>query len=217
MTSLLSKPFSRFRFGLRAFFALVTALCLCLSFVVHRAEKQRRAVQAIEAMGGTVWYEDEPIYALNLLRRAKIKQLDDHHDQITRHYLHAVTEVRLEDAAINDETLRQISSLTTIKVLELDRTNVTDEGMSLVSSLPELRSLSLANTKITDAGLVWLKNAQQLRTLQLSYTAVTDQGMEQVKQLPHLQFVFLRGSKVSQSGADALISAIPALAETGVW
>jgi hypothetical protein len=207
---------SRFRFGPRTLLALVTVLCLSLGFVVHRAEKQRRAVQAIEAVGGTVWYEDDRNFG-TLLRRWPVAKSNDRTDRFKRHFLHSVTEVDLRDTRSNDETLLQLASLTSIHHLTLDGTKITDDGVRSLRRLPELVFLSLSDTRITDAGLAYLKDAHQLGILLLSGTLVTDQGIEHIKGLPNLTLVGLRGSKVTQAGADALTSANPALANTSVW
>jgi hypothetical protein len=48
------------QFSLRTVLMLVTLLCLALSMWGVPAERQRRAVAAIEAVGGTVRYADRP-------------------------------------------------------------------------------------------------------------------------------------------------------------
>src|SRR5215469_3129191 len=61
MASLLTKVKPKRRWmqvSLRTVLVLVTLLCVALSVWVVPAERQRRAVKAIEALGGTVSYED---------------------------------------------------------------------------------------------------------------------------------------------------------------
>lgn len=206
------KPFvTRFRFGLRTLFALITALCLCLGFVVHRAESQRRAVQAIEAMGGSVTYRDDWSVRGNVILRLQRMRSHERADRYTRHYFHAVTVVDLSQTSCTDEALMLLASLPSVELLRLDYTNITDEGIRLLRSLSKLRSLSLENTQITDAGLAYLTDARKLDTILLSHTLVTDSGMECIKGLPCLERVFIRRTKVTQAGADALTSANPAL------
>ena len=53
-----SKPRRRwFQFSLRTLFVLLTVLCVWLAVTVERVRKQREAVAAIEAVGGSVFYE----------------------------------------------------------------------------------------------------------------------------------------------------------------
>ena len=52
------KPTRRwFQFSLRSFLVLLTVFAVWLGVVVHRAREQREAVEAIEALGGTVAYD----------------------------------------------------------------------------------------------------------------------------------------------------------------
>ena len=46
-----------FQYSLRTLFVLVTVLCVWLAVTVERVRKQREAVEAIEALGGQVYYE----------------------------------------------------------------------------------------------------------------------------------------------------------------
>ena len=58
MSMVNSKPKRRLmRFSLRTGLLLVTLLCAALSLRVMPGERQRRAVAAIEALGGKVFYE----------------------------------------------------------------------------------------------------------------------------------------------------------------
>jgi hypothetical protein len=55
---MLSMP-HRFQFSLRAAFVILTALGIWLGIAVSPAQQQRRAVKAIEALGGSVAYDWE--------------------------------------------------------------------------------------------------------------------------------------------------------------
>ncbi len=46
-------------FSLRTAFVIMTALAVWLRVVVHRAREQRKAVKAIEALGGSAFYNWE--------------------------------------------------------------------------------------------------------------------------------------------------------------
>lgn len=47
-------------FNLRTLFVLLTALAVWLGVVVNRAREQREAVEAIEALGGVIFYDWQP-------------------------------------------------------------------------------------------------------------------------------------------------------------
>lgn len=69
-----AKPKRRWlQFSIRTVLVLVTLLCVALSLWVVPAERQRRAVAAIEALDGTVYFGDkqaasEP-FTVGFLRR----------------------------------------------------------------------------------------------------------------------------------------------------
>ena len=59
MTTELTKPKPRRRwlqYSLRTFFVLLTVLCVWLGWLTYKANEQRKAVEWVREMGGTVFY-----------------------------------------------------------------------------------------------------------------------------------------------------------------
>lgn len=114
---------------------------------------------------------------------------------------------------VNDEWLRVVSSLTSLRRLDLSRCDVitdtgiahlctltqlrhlnlsecrsvSDAGFEHVSSLKLLQTLSVASAQVTDVGLVHVSSLTQLRELDLSRTNVTDDGLVHLRSLTQLQ------------------------------
>ena len=66
--------------------------------------------------------------------------------------------------------------------LELDDTAITDAGLKNISVLTSLQRLSLSGTAITDAGLQALKGLSRLRHLTVKRTKVTAAGTSSFQQ-----------------------------------
>jgi hypothetical protein len=102
--------------------------------VVHRAERQRRAVAAIEASGGGVRYEYEDVLPGSVAEFPGPDWLSrllgvDYFDDVTYAYL---------GAEAGNAELAEVSALTRLRELWLDDTQVTDTGCErLQRSLPD--------------------------------------------------------------------------------
>jgi len=80
--------------------------------------------------------------------------------------------LKLDNAAVNDAAMDEISRLTTLTRLHLSNTNITDAGLVKLQTLQELQSLNLVGTKITAQGLAKLSGLKKLKNLYLYKTAV---------------------------------------------
>jgi len=87
--------------------------------------------------------------------------------------------------------------------------NITNESLRYLSDLDKLEILNLADTKITDAGLKYLKNLKSLKELDLFNTKVTDKGIQELASVKSLTLLMLHGTKVTQKGIDELKKKLP--------
>jgi Leucine-rich repeat (LRR) protein len=146
------------QFSIGLMLAVVTALCIVLSVWIAPRERQRRALQAIVAAGGTVDYVDDG----DLLG------------------------IRLVGTRFTDDMLGHLEALPTIESLDLEDSEITDAGLVHLAELPDLQNLWLDGTRITDAGLVHLQRLTKLQHLGLEITQVTDDGIARLqKALPN--------------------------------
>ena len=86
--------------------------------------------------------------------------------------------VRIDSRAMN------IDRLTTFRnLLRLGLSDVEDEDMRTVGTLRSLRGLGLLGTDITDEGLMHLTKLRRLRYLHVSDTKVSDDGIQELREL----------------------------------
>src|SRR5258708_1983296 len=164
------------QFSLATMFIVVTVFCVGLSLVVALAERQRRAVAAIEALGGRVAYTQLGQGASEAFPRPFLRRW------LARDYFDEVRIVNLGDTQVKDAALAHLQELTELESLWLDGTQVTDTGLVHLQGLTGLQSLCLDHTQITDSGLAHLQGLPGLKKLWLDGTQVTDAGLEQFRQ-----------------------------------
>ncbi|HVX13663.1 MAG TPA: hypothetical protein VHC22_20940 [Pirellulales bacterium] len=174
--------FPKLTFSLRLLLVLVTALCIALGVWIAPRERQRRAVEAIEAAGGWEYYGSEGRLMLttsdSLLRR-----------WLPKDYTDDVEEVWFSpDPPITDDVLVHLKALPKLRSLQLGNTPITDAHLVHLHGLTELRSLDLTATQITDAGLAHLEGLRSLENLSLDFTQVTDDGVTRLREaLPNCE------------------------------
>jgi len=89
--------------------------------------------------------------------------------------------LKLDNAAVSDGAMDEISRLTTLTRLHLSNTNITDAGLVKLQTLQELQSLNLVGTKITAQGLAKLSGLKKLKNLYLYKTAVGNNDWSALK------------------------------------
>ena len=221
-----------FQFSLRTGFIIVTLLCVALSVWVVPAERQRRTVAAIEAMGGAVDYvpflvlvegsgvsdpRESEAFPVTFLRRWLPP---DYFDEVLTVLL---TNIRLTDAGLEhvrglpslqtlglnntqntDAALAHFQGRTGLQYLSLGGSEVTDAGLAHMQGLTGLRDLYLGYTQVTDAGLVYLQGLTSLQGLGLDSTQVTDVGLAHLQGLTSLQTLRLDNTQVTDAGLARL-------------
>jgi hypothetical protein len=144
------------QFSLLTLFLVVTVLCVGLSLVVAvvvPAERQRRAVVAIKALGGSVEYVEPDQKATESFPRPFLQRW------LPRDYVDEVREIDLSVTEVTDVGLAQLQGLTALQELNLGYTKVTDAGPARLQRLTGLRELDLYGTHVTDAGLAEFQKA----------------------------------------------------------
>ena len=125
----------RLRFGLWTL--LVVLLSLPLGWFVLKmrdAERQGKAVEAIEKAGGTVGYDQVGQFA-------------------------NVTSVWLGGSGIGDEGLEHVEGLLQLDYLDLSDTQTTDAGLEHLKGLTRLKAVKLNRTHVTFQGIKELRKA----------------------------------------------------------
>jgi len=177
---------SQFSLASLLLYTLVCAIvCGWLAANTHRATKQREAARAIEALGGTLVYDDGVRGEGKSFRSARGWLVG----VFGFHFFWDAVTVQDLSADFCDADMVHVRSLTKVHHLYLDGTQVTDVGLKHVERLTELELLDLAHTRVTDAGLKHLRGLAKLRHRSLYNTQVTDEGVEKLREaLSNCQF-----------------------------
>ena len=130
--------------SLRTLLVVVTLLCIGLGWVVHRGERQRRAVAALKEKGGVVSYDWSP----DSVGETPCLPPD---------YSVDVEIVMLFGKKVKDADMAHLKRLRGLRTLYLTSTQITDAGLSNLAGRTSLRGLNLRWTQVTDAGLPQLQ------------------------------------------------------------
>lgn len=180
----------------------VTAVALWLGLHFYPAQRQRRAVEAIEALGGTVGYDFQVTGEIKVVRQkgggatvtglARDPRSKSRVPQWLRllvgdDYFSTVTWVRLTGPKIGDNQLRQLARLPGLRCLDLSGTRVTGEGLKQLTGLTQLEELDLSSTSVSDEALDHLSRLHNLLRLNLQDTRATTAGMKHLAALHRLR------------------------------
>ena len=146
-----TKPKRRWlQFSMRTMLVVVTLSCVALAVWVVPLERQRQAVEAIQAMDGRFHYADNEgkseSFPVAFLRR-----------WLPQAYVNEVEVLWLDDTEITDDGLAPVEHLIGLQILTLEDSQVTDAGLAHLQGLTGLENLNLTGTQVTDAGLVHLE------------------------------------------------------------
>lgn len=219
------------QFSLRTMLAATLILSVWLGVKANHAHRQRRAVEVIRDLGGTVVYDYQLVYrtmtlegspeavtTVNTERQPKqtwLRQVlgDDWFDEV--HYVTVRGEVMIAGARFARELprglesrgpalLEQVASLANLRRLVATDQLATDEALVHLRQLPRLKYLDLSFNQISDKGLAHLAGLTQLEGLDLSYLPVTDKGLVHLRRLTSLRFLNLTGTEISNAGLGHL-------------
>jgi uncharacterized membrane protein len=161
-----------FQFGLGTLLGLVTLTAIWLGALVNRAERQRRAVAAIQHLGGEVVYADQGLSWTPEWLRAWAGE----------RYFQTVTAVSLMNVTqVTDADLTHLEGLTGLQLLWLHDTQVSDAGLEHLKGLNAIKELDLSNTQVSDMGLKHLKEMRSLKRLWLINTHVSHDGVAELR------------------------------------
>ena len=119
------------------------------------------------------------------------------------------------DLTLAKEKTTDFSNLSKLKDnlvwLQLSNTGVTDASLKQLSSLSKLRKLNLSKNQISSQGVKAIANLKNLEYLNLYQTNVTDDVIATLKGLPSLKKVYLWNTKITNQGIQSLKKAKPNL------
>jgi hypothetical protein len=232
-----------FQFSLRTTMVAVTLLCIWLGVVCNRANRQRRAVEALTKAGGYVWYDYEadeigrhfvngpppsgPEWLRNLIGmdyfetvasvNINIKNAADEDSLSPIVDLPHLRGLSLTGASVTDSMLVRLKGLTKLRCLSVFyATSVSDDGWVPLAHLTNLTELNLIECHVTDSALPYIEGLTQLESLWLTGNAkVTDAGLQNLKALTHLKYLQIGGTEITPAGVEDLKRALPTLIVSG--
>ncbi|MBC8873846.1 MAG: hypothetical protein H8E44_30775 [Planctomycetes bacterium] len=217
-----------FQFSLRSLVVLVVAVaipCCWLTVKMREAEKQRRAVEAIDKAGACIGYDydlDESaqfIYELD--ESGKFWRVQEPpgpawlRGLVGEDFFANVVVICFnpwqEPNTFNfgDQDLQLLIGMPDLRTLELKYTGVSNIGLMHLSDMTNLTCLNLCRTQITDAGIEHVRELANLEMLNLYSTQLTDVGLEHLKGLTNLKKLVLSETRVTHEGIEQLRKALP--------
>jgi hypothetical protein len=197
------------QFGVRGLFILILIIAASLAWLVQAARVQRRAVDAIQARRGVVWYDWQ--------RRSLDGWMGPDPDERPRwpnwiidqfgvDLFSHVIQVRLVGASLSDEILVHVGKLRQLESLHLGgRGKITDAGLAEIERLSNLNELYVNYDAIGDAGLAQLSGLTRLECLAAhGCAAITDSGLAHLTTMNKLKSLYLSGTAVSDAGVKYL-------------
>ncbi len=213
-------------FSLRAFFILLTAICVWLGYQVNAARRQREAVAALEKLGAYVAYDVADPYMVYeggaAFRPPDLNSVERWiANRLGKDYVTTAIRVQLASATVRDEdlliladlpgleaiqlqncpkltdaTLAQLPASRTLTGVVMNGTPISDRGVRELAKFPRLQALWLGDTRITDAAMEPIGQLTSLTTLDLQNTAITDAGFQQLHGLTKLYDLTLSNTKI---------------------
>jgi hypothetical protein len=182
------KPRRRWlQFSLRTLLVLTLVVSLPLGWLgakVKQAREQRKAVEAIERLGGWAGCEPRSSGALRTVAAWLITSVGE--------------DLSLDVVAVylgkdSDAGVPNLGGVTQLYGLSVDSAQVTDAWLERLRGLSEVRCLWLNGTQVTDAGLTQLHGMRELQGLILDDTQVTDAGVAELQTaLPNISISYSR-------------------------
>jgi hypothetical protein len=107
-----------------------------------------------------------------------------------------------DKAKISPETLKVISSLKTLRSLDLSFSNVSDDSLPVLKNLKALQSLELSYTSVTGKAIEQLSTG--LVSLRLEACDVQDAHLSALERMPKLAQLWLGRTRVTDAGLPAI-------------
>ena len=204
----------RFQFGIRTLFLsmfVVAIVCSWFAVRMNYAKRQRKAVAAVESVGGRVAYLPQGFDVSGNVYE-KVPGLAWLHRLVGTDFLVDVAIVSFETApsqqrfpeADDDWLVRHIEGLPHVRWLDLEGTEVGDTGIELLGKLAELKALMLTGTRVTDTGAKRLGRLRNLEWLGIADTRISDTGLGDLAGLTNLTTLDMHGTQITDAGIKHL-------------
>jgi hypothetical protein len=192
---------------------VVTVFGVWLGIKVDQARRQKRAVEALRALGAEIAYEHQRVpngfdRTIELGVPAWARELcgDDFFQTVRAVWFWGkLSADRTETLprAITDDDLKCLADLPHLEVLHINTAPITDEGLGYLSHPERMIQVTLSDTKIGDGFLRRLREAKRLETLWIDGTGVTDEGLAELRGMTSIKRLSLLDTQTGDRGLAA--------------
>ncbi len=112
-------------------------------------------------------------------------------------------EIVIEASVISDDQLSELTQLSGLRVLKLQKGVISDQGLRSLATLPKLEQLVLRDSPLTDMGAELLASFPSLKIVNLPQTHIGDDGIKSLSRIPNLELLRLGSDKPISAGALA--------------
>ncbi|CAI5528098.1 unnamed protein product [Closterium sp. Naga37s-1] len=114
--------------------------------------------------------------------------------------LRSLRHLNLDSSRVNDLAMAELAGLTALESLDLSDSTVGDAGIRSVSAMTRLSSLNLSYCSVTDGGVTSIAHLSALTSLSLDTRSITDAGLKRLSALTNLTNLDLFGARVTDEG-----------------
>jgi hypothetical protein len=196
------------QFSLRLTFVGMTGVCIALGVLAARVARQRSAVASITKAGGRVTYAHKNVVGTREYASAETSVPSWLRDITGDDWFYSVEGVTLYADGCNDEILRNVAALPSVKRLALWAYALPPTDGPTGGKVIRI----LAPSGVTDAGLGALRDHPSLEHISLGGNRITDAGIEHLLEIPRLNSV-QPDEGMSTTGYRFLMSALSAREE----
>lgn len=119
-----------------------------------------------------------------------------------------VTEINLASQEFDESELSILTSLTSLRKLDLSKVNLTSQGLAHVGRIPNLRGLYLRGNRLSPDSYGLLENSDQIEILSVSGSKTFDDFALAVVSvtMQNLRTFSCASTNVTEEGSDAVVS-----------
>jgi Leucine-rich repeat (LRR) protein len=221
-----TKPRRRWlKFSLGGLLLAITLLCLLLGWYAESVARQRRAVERLEQLDATVYYDYQrktssaagahdprlgppgPAWLHSLVGADWFGTVD-----MVLHFGH-FDENGTPAEKMTSQDVALLEDLPQLEALLFNKVPTTDADIAHVASLRDLQYLDINGAQLSDAGLEQLARLQKLETLELggpdasaAPDPITDEGLRHLLNLVHLKHLALGPTQATEAGLSQLMA-----------
>lgn len=120
-------------------------------------------------------------------------------------------QLRIRGRGIDNECLREIVNIKTLRILNLPHGSFDDAGLELLATLPNLEGFRFGASRVTDEGMKTIARFPAIQRLHLIDVPITDAGLAELAKIERLQSLYIDGGAITDDGWEQLFRERPKL------